>query len=130
LLGIATISSGFNADGHFVATACVKVLGIAALVWLGAHIRLNRWMAAIAGFLGGISYSLYLIHQSVGYVLIYKMEEAGVGANLAVWATVVVMVVFAYLIRAYIEIPAQNWIGRKYAPWKTPRPALAAADPA
>ncbi len=108
LLAMAALIGGMPDIAHVSAAASAKVLLFAALVWGASRLRLPDWAVVIASFLGGISYSLYLLHQSIGYNLIYHLEQRGMNANHAIAVTIAVMVLAAYLIRRYVEMPSQN----------------------
>lgn len=124
LLSIAVVAGGVTVSGQFSAGGSIKVLVIAALILICAQVQLGRRMAALAAFLGGISYSLYLIHQTLGYMLINKLEAAAINSNLAVLGAFAVVIGLAFLIRKYIEIPSQNLIVKLYAPWKAHKVAV------
>jgi peptidoglycan/LPS O-acetylase OafA/YrhL len=87
-----------------VAAACV------AIFWLFLAGRL-RWLGtAPMAYLGAISYSLYLLHQSIGFALIHRMEQRGVAPLAAVAITVGVIFVMATLLTYMVERPALRWI--------------------
>ena len=73
-------------------------------------------------FLGAISYSLYLVHQNVGYVVIRNLDGAGVPH----WGSVVVAFLLALAaataLNRLVERPAQAALRRRLA-----RPARSAA---
>lgn len=130
LLAMAVLAGAMPVLGQFSIGAAIKFFGIGVLVWIAAHLQMQGRVAALAAFLGGISYSLYLLHQMIGYLLIYKLEAAGMGASLAVLLTTAAMMVLAYLVRRTVEIPAQNGILAWYAPWKAKTIAPVATGPA
>lgn len=104
-----------------VATTCVGIF------WLFLSGRL-RWLGtAPMAYLGAISYSLYLLHQSIGFVLIHRMEQRGVAPLAAVAITVGVIFVMATLLTYLVERPALRWIRstwrERIAPHMWPRPA-------
>ena len=123
LLAIAALLGAMPVLGALSIGSVVKTLAIAFMIWVGARIPLNGWLASVAFFLGGISYSLYLIHQMIGFLMIARMEQAGLNANLALLLALAAIMLMAYAIRMYVEIPSQNAIlkwyrGRKAAPAK------------
>lgn len=61
-------------------------------------------------FFGGISYTLYLVHQSVGFVVIYRLEHAGMSAWAAVLLSVALAFALALLLHWVVEKPAMDWI--------------------
>lgn len=69
-------------------------------------------------FLGTISYSLYLIHQVVGFIIIRELEAVGVEAHLAIGMTLVFVILMAYLINVTIEKRSMRAIRTLYENWK------------
>ena len=72
-----------------------------------------RWLrAAPFVFLGVVSYSLYLLHQAVGFALIHRLEAAGVPSLAAVVATALVTLALAAALTYGVERPAMRGIRR------------------
>lgn len=72
-------------------------------------------------FLGGISYSLYLLHQAIGFALIHLLEAAGVHSLAAVALTVLMALALATALTYSVERPAMRhirnwWKGRSHVP--------------
>ena len=65
-------------------------------------------------FLGGISYTLYLIHQNVGYVIIRFFYAQGWGGGLGIAFALLVSIVGAHIICRCIERPCLNAIRSFY----------------
>lgn len=86
------------------------IAGFAIIVWLAAS-RYGR-ILCIAPLLalGRISYSLYLVHQAAGFVLLDRLQSAGLDIAWAVPVTVATAVAVAWLISTCIEGPAQHWL--------------------
>jgi peptidoglycan/LPS O-acetylase OafA/YrhL len=66
-------------------------------------------------WLGGISYTLYLIHQNIGHVVIRTLEIRGVNPNLAILLTIAVVLGLAVAITTLIERPAMIWVRERYS---------------
>lgn len=62
----------------------------------------------ILGYLGGISYSLYLIHQNIGYSLIQTAYQHDIPPYISITGALVVSLLSAHILRLYIEIPGQR----------------------
>jgi peptidoglycan/LPS O-acetylase OafA/YrhL len=58
--------------------------------------------------LGQASYSLYLIHQTVGYWIISNLEGLGIPPLIAIAAAASVVISFALCLRSWVEVPAQR----------------------
>jgi peptidoglycan/LPS O-acetylase OafA/YrhL len=69
-------------------------------------------------FLGTISYSLYLIHQVVGFIIIRELEARGIDAHLAVFITLGFIILLASAMNILIEKPAMKIIRKRYICWK------------
>jgi peptidoglycan/LPS O-acetylase OafA/YrhL len=77
--------------GCLVAVGCWEGLAtlwidalLAALLWLAIRRRLPMLASRPLIWLGAISYSLYLTHQNIGYVLIRNLESQGIGPLTAI----------------------------------------------
>ena len=57
-------------------------------------------------FIGGISYSLYLIHQNIGYVIIRAFYENNLPPLLGIFVATLTAIILAWLINIMIERPA------------------------
>ena len=69
-------------------------------------------------FLGAISYTLYLVHQAIGFVVIHHLERVGVPAWLACMGAAALSLALATLLHRLVERPAMEWIRGN---WKTAR---------
>ena len=99
---------------HRIAFAVVAAL--AALFITGAAFGTMRFLAVRPLlFLGSISYSLYLVHQNIGYVVIRQALASGWATELAILAATVLCLALAMLLRSAVEVPAQRAIRRWYA---------------
>ncbi|SFN00125.1 acyltransferase family protein [Dokdonella immobilis] len=103
-----------------VAVICTAIFAAFALGWL----RGLRW--APFAFLGTISYSLYLLHQAIGFSLIWQLENNGLSASLAAVCAAVGVTGLATLLTFLVERPAMRWIRRA---WKRHREAKPTARP-
>tara|TARA_A200000159_G_C7338693_1_gene346242 strand:- start:84 stop:1073 length:990 start_codon:yes stop_codon:yes gene_type:complete len=57
-------------------------------------------------FLGEISYSLYLLHQNIGYVIINELYTYGINPILSISVAICVSIVLAYFTTKYVEKPS------------------------
>jgi peptidoglycan/LPS O-acetylase OafA/YrhL len=79
------------------------------LLYLASN-GLTRWLEVKPLlFLGTISYSLYLIHNYIGFAIMIKMLDAGVNPNVCVAAAIVFTVALATLVSFYVEQPTTRW---------------------
>ena len=78
-----------------------------------------RWLrAAPFAFFGTISYSLYLLHQAIGFSLIWHFEQAGLSAGRAALVAAALVTVLATGLTFAVERPAMRWIRQA---WKRRR---------
>ncbi len=81
-----------------------------------------RWLrAAPFVFLGSISYSLYLLHQAIGFALIHRLEATGVPSLVAVAIVVLVVLALATALTYSVERPAMR---RLRDGWRRRKPVL------
>ena len=80
-------------------------------------------------FLGAISYSLYLVHQKIGHIVMAKMIGHGVDPAFGLVAAAVTSICLATALTFLIERPALNAIRDWYkgSAWRAKRHAAAAA---
>ncbi|MGM0411060.1 MAG: acyltransferase family protein [Bacillota bacterium] len=65
-------------------------------------------------FIGGISYSLYLIHQNIGYIIINFFYTNNLEPLLGIFTAFILSLVLATIIHLYIELPFLYRIRRFY----------------
>ena len=65
-------------------------------------------------WLGGISYTLYLVHQHIGYVIIRNLEVRGINPNVAILVAMAVVLSLAVAVTTLIERPAMTWVRERY----------------
>jgi len=65
-------------------------------------------------FMGTISYSLYLVHQNIGYVIIRTLYKFGINPNTSIFIALVLSLLLASTITFLIEQPAIGLIKRHY----------------
>jgi peptidoglycan/LPS O-acetylase OafA/YrhL len=94
----------------------LAVLVCAVLVFMGTRVRVPWLTNRVLLFLGTISYSLYLIHATLGGVIIKRMIQSGVNINLAILAAVTASLAIATSIAFLIERPAMRAIRARFAP--------------
>lgn len=63
-------------------------------------------------YLGRVSYSWYLIHQSIGFVFIYH-TKGYIGGNIAVAFACIITLVVSVILHHFIEVPFDSYIKTK-----------------
>ncbi|WP_016954014.1 acyltransferase family protein [Catenovulum agarivorans] len=68
-------------------------------------------------YFGGISYTLYLIHQNVGYMIIYHLTPIFDNAYLAIFLAICTSILLAHVLSSYFERPGlkllREWYSRR-----------------
>jgi peptidoglycan/LPS O-acetylase OafA/YrhL len=65
-------------------------------------------------YIGGLSYSLYLIHQNVGYIIINKFYENGFNPVLGIFSALIISLIIASILTKYVEKPSLLFIRDRY----------------
>jgi peptidoglycan/LPS O-acetylase OafA/YrhL len=60
-------------------------------------------------FLGAISYSTYLIHQTIGYILIDELEKVIKNSTVCLFAALTGILCLSFIINKYIERPSMKY---------------------
>ncbi|MFT3847209.1 MAG: acyltransferase family protein [Propionivibrio sp.] len=104
-----------------VQLAIVEGLGVgllatclSAVLWLAAKGKLPFLANAVFAWLGAISYTLYLLHENIGWGVILHIENAGYSANLAIALAIATSLVLATGLTWSVERPAMNWLRGLY----------------
>lgn len=113
LIGLAIITIWYVRGPTFglVAAFC------ACVFFLFVYGRAKWLNHPIFAFLGFISYSLYLLHESIGFIVIWHLEhDLGLGSSWAIAIAAFLSLVLATLLAKYVERPAMRWIRKQWSP--------------
>lgn len=118
------------AEGWMVAFLTAS---FSAIVYIATTRRIPLLQSAPLVFLGTISYTLYLLHQNIGYAVIRRLSQLGVNSYLAIAAAIVLSVGLAALVSFVIERPANEALRARtprkvIKPVEAPTPAGALAE--
>lgn len=96
------VGTGFLAMGlsillYFTALGRLPILANPVLVWLGA-----------------ISYTLYLLHENIGWGVMLQAQRSGVSTNVSIAAAIVVSLAMATALTRLVERPAMRWLRARY----------------
>jgi peptidoglycan/LPS O-acetylase OafA/YrhL len=69
-------------------------------------------------FFGTISYTLYLVHQNIGYVVIRAGYMAGLNGYVAVACATGVAVLLAFLLTVFVERPGMRFVKQAFRRWQ------------
>lgn len=88
----------------------VVICVLAAVVTAATRFRLPWLASPVPVFLGTISYSWYLVHQNVGYIVIRESRELGASATWSVVIAAAASIALASILAFGIERPAYRLI--------------------
>jgi peptidoglycan/LPS O-acetylase OafA/YrhL len=102
----------------------VAVLALALTAVLAAAARSRLPLLQTRPFigLGAISYTLYLLHENIGWVALLRLERAGVPTDAAIVTVILLILVLATLLTLLVERPAMAWIRARYRHARVPAP--------
>ncbi|MCA8900557.1 MAG: acyltransferase [Hyphomonas sp.] len=113
LLPMQLLEASEHRDADFAITtieATVISFVIIGTVLLTARIHSLGRLRKFSFLSGNASYPLYLIHQFVGFVLIYRLIEFGIDWRAAVAISIVVVTITAYAVTHWLEDPLSRFI--------------------
>lgn len=93
----------YKAPFNLFVAGCYGVFILAVCGYL--NILANRGLL----WLGGLSYSLYLVHQNIGYGVIGLAYEFGLPGQAGVALAILTAFTLAYAIHRWVEKPALRW---------------------
>lgn len=120
-LAIAAASVSFWPEHGFQPSASLKAAFFVGLVMAAAAGYLTILRSPVLIFLGAISYSLYLLHQVIGYFLIGGLVRWGLGADLAILTAFCLVLILGTAVCYGVERPSQRAILRFYALYRERR---------
>jgi peptidoglycan/LPS O-acetylase OafA/YrhL len=108
LLAVCLVT-GFVVQG--VAAGCCSILFFLLFLLLASN--LLGWIAVRPlVFLGSISYSLYLVHQNIGFEIMLRFNRFPLGLRVAL--AICIVTLLSWLLRTWVEIPSMRLIRNFY----------------
>jgi peptidoglycan/LPS O-acetylase OafA/YrhL len=111
---IASYFIAYYYDG-FVGSVIIFVSMILLLMASYIKIPYNKMSKPFIE-LSKISYPLYIFHQMIGITIIAHLEHLGVSADLSTMITIIFMIILAYYVTYYFDIPVGKTIKQKLLP--------------
>jgi peptidoglycan/LPS O-acetylase OafA/YrhL len=94
--------------------AGAMALALAGLVWAAASRKLPWLRHPSFVWLGSISYTLYLLHENIGWAVQLQLRDLGVDRNLAIVCVVALSLALATALTKLVEQPAMAWIRQRW----------------
>lgn len=95
-------------------------ISLSAVLWGAAKGKLPFLANTAFAWLGAISYTLYLLHENIGWGVILHVERFGYSADLAVILAIAVSLSMASCLTWAVERPAMNWLRTRYRRYRIP----------
>ena len=106
-----------NDTWDLLVSGCVLIALFAAM--LGGVLR--PFCVRPILWLGEISYSLYLVHENIGFVIMLRAQAAGINHWMSLAMALSTVVLLGWLLNRYVEKPAGSWLMQYYREWKRRR---------
>lgn len=106
---------GLIADWGSTVGVCIGMV-VVALTAFGPD--WNRfvpgWLAGRITWFAGISYGVFLVHQTIGYIVMKKLDEVGVNPLLQTAAMLVIGTALGWALTRVVERPTHKFLMRAY----------------
>jgi peptidoglycan/LPS O-acetylase OafA/YrhL len=109
LLIVACLCTEFIVQGSSAGFFCV---GFFTMFYFLVKNKLTVMAIKPLIFIGSISYSLYLIHQNIGFEIMLRMKDYPRIVQLLLASLVVILL--SWGLRVAVEIPSMRWIRSLY----------------
>lgn len=99
-----------------VVSPAVSVLSavMAVMVWAAASRRLPWLSHPVMVWLGTISYTLYLLHENIGWAFMLRLHDWGVPRDAGIVLAILLSLFMATALTRAVELPAMAWIRRRW----------------
>jgi peptidoglycan/LPS O-acetylase OafA/YrhL len=98
-----------------------------AMVAVGAAVRTGPNMSRVLGYLGGLSYPVYVLHNPIFRIVRRSAAEFGLQAAWLPAASVVLVLAVSHVAMSLYDEPVRAWLSRRFAPRREPQPLAEAA---
>lgn len=109
---ILTQKIAYSSETSWETTLFVTAFTLAFYLAIQGHLKFVNFKPLI--YLGTISYSLYLVHQNIGYSIIRSLYQFQVNPNLSILIATAISLLIAVGITFKIERPALKWLRQRY----------------
>ena len=102
----------YSWENSWITTMIVAIFVLIFYLALQGYLRFINLKPLI--FLGGISYSLYLIHQNIGYAIIKTLYQYEVNPHVSILIAICTSILLATMMTFFVEKPAMKFIKENY----------------
>ncbi|OAI88731.1 hypothetical protein AYO36_00920 [Exiguobacterium sp. KKBO11] len=95
-------------------TTFIVVMILYLILWGAINQKLKFLSNSLFVFLGNISYSLYLIHQNIGYIILLELNKLGISSHYIIVIPLITSILISYLITIYCEKPMMKYLKTKF----------------
>lgn len=108
----------------------LAVLGVVIVsdpvdLWIAVLVLFALFAGAISGWLrilcirpllwlGSISYSLYLVHENIGFIVLLKAQAMGLDHWTGLVLALAIVTLLGWALNRWVEVPAAKWIDIKW----------------
>lgn len=92
----------------------ILAIALSFVLWAASTNKLPILGNPILAWLGAISYTLYLLHENIGWGVMYQLERLGLATNLSILAAIAVVLTLATTLTWTVERPAMTWLRGMY----------------
>jgi len=110
LIGLTIVALFAEYPNHIV----MGLLCLYCVFYLAVTSRLSILSSKVFTFFGVISYSLYLIHQNIGYVLLNYAYSINLPMIVAIPFVLLLCIIIAALLNKLIEVPGSRYLRNIY----------------
>ena len=108
ILAVATL---YLCESAFVAGLAVV---LSSMVYFAAKNRFTLLEFKPIVWLGTISYPLYLLHENIGWSLMWQLQKFGLSMDVRILLTLSISLALASIVTYWIEQPMMRWIRTRY----------------
>ncbi len=136
LSGRASMGNSTRGADLGVAACAIGLLGLVHTPWIGvlAFVLTGLLWGAASGRLpwlgnrlflglGIISYTLYLVHENIGWAVMRPLQAAGWSSMASILVALLLSLILATALTLLVERPAMAWIRRRYKQQQASTPA-------
>jgi len=104
---VLCVATEFHSNGLFMGVTATLIFLIMGLA-INEKLKFLVWPFTL--WLGGISFTLYLVHRNLGYLILFELYDFGVNG----WVALVVVLCTAFLLASglsrWVEKPGLRWL--------------------